>query len=113
MVKVGIFWVIEGKIWYRVEEKEKTEKEKIDSDYSHYKEWYGSILKIKYKDNDFASFPRGRVIYDTRANEHIIYADKCIRDFEITKIAKYFEAEKYRIEEDLHYRCDGCIALRE
>lgn len=109
MIKVGIFWVIEGRIWYKLQEKEKSNREKTDSDLSHYQEWYRGILKTKYKNKDFASFPRGRVIYDSRTSEHIIYADKCILDYEIRKIAKYFEAEKYRVCRDLHYRCDNCL----
>ena len=109
MIKVGIFWVIEGRIWYKLQEKEKIKEGKVDSDLSHYQEWYKGILKLKYKNEDFASFPRGRVIYDSRTGEHIIYADKCISDYEIRKIAKYFEVEKYRVKRDLHYRCDSCL----
>ena len=43
MVNVGIFWVIRGKVYYKLQEKEKhavnRNTNKIDSDYGHFYEW--------------------------------------------------------------------------
>ena len=113
MVNVGIFWVIHKKIWYKIEQRSKNECNgtKIDSSLGHYTEWYKGILHLKYREDDFATYPRGRIIYDKEKNEHIIYADKCIKDEEILKIAKLFGAKKYRVEGDLHYACDVCFSL--
>lgn len=110
MVNVGIFWVIEEKIWHKKEEKETT-KGKIDSDLAHFLVWESSPLRVKYKGCDFATFPRGRVIYDTENMEHIIYADRCISEKQLVKIANLFKVEKYRVEGDLHYRCDSCVSF--
>lgn len=108
MVNVGIFWVIYERIWHKKQEKE-IRNGKIDSDFAHYLVWENSPLKEKYKESDFATFPRGRVIYDSEKMEHIIYADGCISKERLLKIAELFCIEKYRIEGDLHYRCDNCL----
>ena len=114
MIKVGIFWVIEGRIWYKLQEKEKIKEGKVDSDLSHYQEWYKGILKLKYKNEDFASFPRGRVIYDSRTSEHIIYAEKiCLKEHlnggNECRYNDYIAGDTHRVGNDLAERGYYCV----
>lgn len=80
----------------------------IDSDDGHFDVW-DKLCGKSYTRADFATYPRGRVVYDIKNAEHIIYADECIIEKEIKDIAATFCAEKYRVERDEHYACDKCL----
>ena len=116
MAAVGIFWVINNKILLhremrsRREEKEKG-VEMVDSRFSHINEW--QMHEKDYPLADFATYPRGRILYDARRNEHIIYADKCIKMEQIDKIAELCKLRKYVVAYDEHYRCDKCMEGEE
>lgn len=109
---VGIFWVIDGKLYLHREEIIKREqKEKgvvlADSSLSHFKEW--ELHQKEYPYDDFATYPRGRVIYDVNRKDHIIYTDRCVKMSEINKIVERCYINKYVIAYDEHYRCDNCL----
>ena len=119
-VVVGIFWVIHGRVYGKWQEKDRekavVEKRtaltgKVDSDYGHFEEW-DEIGGQKYPYADFATFPRGRVLYDVKKEEHILYADRCISAEKMVKIAAVCKAKEYRVERDEHYRCDKCMKSR-
>ncbi len=58
---------------------------------------------------EYFDFPRGRVVFDTKSESHIIYIDKCLAD-EADHIAKSFFIKKYTVDtDDEHYVCPGCI----
>lgn len=109
---VGIFWVIDGKLYLHREGIIKREqKEKgvvlVDSSLSHFKEW--ELHQKEYPYDDFATYPRGRVIYDVNRKDHIIYTDRCVKMSEINKIVERCYINKYVIAYDEHYRCDNCL----
>lgn len=112
MVAVGIFWVIRGKVYYKLQLKEEHAVNrittKIDSDYGHFYEWDGLCGK-RYPHADFATFPRGRVLYDMKEMRHIVYRDECITDEELKKVIEAFNLNKYQVLTDEHYSCDKCI----
>ena len=112
MVKVGIFWVIRGKLYYKLQEKDESAinkiTNKIDSDFGHFYEWDGLCGKL-YPRADFATFPRGRVLYDMKEMRHIVYRDECITDEELKKIVEAFNLNEYQVLTDEHYSCDKCI----
>ncbi len=117
MLNVGIFWVINGTITFKKESKNlELEKKKevvktsgvIDSEYGHFTEW-NKYLASKYLDGDFATYPRGRVVYDVNKIMHIIYVDECIKEKEILKLVNIFDVDNYIVAYDDHYSCDGCI----
>ena len=112
MVKVGIFWVIYGKVYYKLQEKEENAVDrstnKIDSDYGHFYEWDNLCGKL-YQRADFATFPRGRVLYDMIERKHIVYRDECITEEELKKVIKAFDLKEYQTLTDEHYSCDKCI----
>ncbi|MEG1669363.1 hypothetical protein [Chryseobacterium sp.] len=119
MVNVGIFWVIKGKIFSKSQEKaieEEREKErvkitnKIDSDFEHYVEWDNLCAKF-YPFADFATYPRGRILFDTIKRKNIVFIDKCIGKSELALIEKAFDLNQgdYEIAYDKHYSCDKCV----
>ena len=56
---------------------------------------------------DYIDYPRGRVIWDTTAEEAVIYIDPCIMN-EVDNIVSCFHLNNYRIELDDHYHCKNC-----
>lgn len=118
---VGIFWVIKGEPYsykqtilsaLRENEKRAELTGIIDSKYSHFECWEENMKK-DFPNADFATYPRGRVVYDQKAKEHVIYVDECITNGEINRIVDYFEASRYRIAYDEHYSCDNCIGEKD
>ncbi|MBO5313574.1 MAG: hypothetical protein J6B29_06365 [Clostridia bacterium] len=116
MAVVGIFWVINNEfllhreMCIRREEREKG-SEMVDSRFSHIKQW--EMHEKDYPLADFATYPRGRILYDARRNDYIIYADKCIEMEQIAKIAELCNIKKYVVAHDEHYRCDKCMQGEE
>lgn len=115
MTKVGIFWVIKGKLYAYMEEKyadQLSQREKasgkIDSSFSHFETWNQQLAK-NFAHADFATYPRGRVMFDIKANRHIIYADKCITQSNIAQIESSYQTINTKICRDEHYRCDKCL----
>lgn len=115
IVKVGIFWVICGKVYSYIEERETNKLNareklsgKIDSDYEHLTAWDFDLAK-KFPTADFATFPRGRVMFDIKENRHIIYSDRCITANQTTQIETLFQTINAKICRDEHYRCDKCF----
>ena len=116
-MSVGIFWCIYGAVYSQKQEKA-IEQEKnsvrtqftgiIDSDYGHFEAW-DKLCGKGYPRADFATYPRGRVVYDLKKGEHILYADECVTENEIKEIAGIFKADEYRVCRDEHYACDKCV----
>lgn len=82
---VGIFWYVKKKFLTAMESKEKSELSAstriVDSDYSHFVKW--DNLGKDYPYADFATYPRGRVMYNLDKDTYIVYADACIPDEQI------------------------------
>lgn len=112
-VKVGIFWVIRKKIYYKLEEKlicsnNEAKTNRIDSDFAHYQEWDKLCGKF-YPDADFATYPRGRILFDVKENSHVLFVDKCIKQEKIAEILQIFDVRDVIIDFDEHYYCDNCV----
>lgn len=114
---VGIFWVIEGKLYSYSQQIESLTEEEwnrvqltgvIDSNLSHYDCWDRELAR-RYPKADFATFPRGRVVFDIIEDRHIVYVDECVTNGEIAEVVKRFEIKEYQIDYDEHYTCDACI----
>ena len=107
-ITVGIFWVVKNRLFLHRQFKVKRNDIKIiDATYSHFREW--ELHEIDYENADFATFPRGRIMFDREGNQHVIFADKCVTSEQIEQIARLCYITSYRIERDEHYRCDMCI----
>ncbi len=112
MINVGIFWVIHGKAYYKLQEKYESAvnkiTNKIDSDFGHFYEWDNLCGRL-YPQADFATFPRGRILYDMKERKHIVYRDECIADKELKMVIDAFKLSEYQVLTDEHYSCDKCI----
>ncbi len=119
-VTTGVFWWIDGRIYCKIETKS-IEKAKnslrvqltnvIDSDLAHFEVW-DELLAAKYPRADFATYPRGRVVYDLTLLCPVMYADTCIMQSGLRAAAKAFDLDKYEVRADEHYACDRCIKKR-
>ena len=113
-VYVGIFWAIPskevdlyGKRWDFIEEKRlypvsgADANGFIDYPYSHFIAWddMGAIANRV----DCYFYPRGRVLYNTRTNKHLIFADECLSLSDLFEIVDLFEIADYEIARDEHY----------
>ena len=116
-MRVGIYWVINDKILYKIEKKRKRKEKQrkytkitkmIDSSYSHYIEWEKIGVKL-FKCEDYDRYPRGRVMYDTKKRLYVIYIDKCIEEKHIQELKEIFRVKKYKLMTDEHYSCQRCI----
>ena len=108
---VGIFWVIKGQVYYKKQEKEINNCKNhniMNSDYGHFNEW-DNLCGNKFTNADFATYPRGRVLYDIAYKTSVVYVDKCITPKEILKIVEIFALSNYVIKYDEHYSCDKCV----
>lgn len=116
--KVGIFWVIDGEVYAYVEEipAERSAYTAttgiVDSTYAHFSIWEKD-LGNKFPVADFATYPRGRVVYDIREKVAILYVDECITNGEIAQICAKFALKNPKIAYDEHYTCDQCIVEKE
>lgn len=81
----------------------------IDSNFDHVNVWETLELKTQFtelKNMEYEQIPRGRILYSSKQNKHIIYMDKTLFDPEIKqKIAKFFNIHlKQAIwKKDPHY----------
>ena len=108
---VGIFWFVRKKFLSVIQQREDSELSavtgKVDSDYSHYDTW--DVFGGAFPYADFATYPRGRVMYDLNNGRYIVYSDRCIPDRFIDEYARQNGLVPYVIERDEHYRCDYCL----
>ena len=108
---VGVFWYIDRLFISQLQQKAPDQLSlktgKVDSEYSHFYVW--DTLFFRFPRADFASFPRGRVIYDLVRKKYIVYCDRCIPNNEIKRFAKRNKLIPFLISRDEHYQCDKCL----
>ena len=113
-VNVGIFWAVPDGLGGQSAlefsknfmESEADKRGFINYPYSHFEMWDKAWKESsKY---DCYHFPRGRVIFDTNRNKHLIYADECISEEVIDEIITLYEIENYDLFRDEHYVCHKC-----
>lgn len=73
--------------------------------YSHYEIWE-KHYREKYQ-VDFDFYPRGRIVYNKKNNQYILYYDKCIEN-EAKEMQGYFPKKNCKIARDEHYQCHQC-----
>ena len=110
LINVGIFWAFPTKVdgvWDFCEAKKSYPKSSanalrfIEYPYTHYEKWDDVASSVEPHDCDY--YPRGRVIYDTNLNRHLIFADECLDEFCLQDIAELFGAENFILCRDEHY----------
>lgn len=113
IIQVGIFWAVPDEkggqsVLHRSKRCELGEADSlgfINYRYSHFEIW--DYLRGK-RTEDCYRYPRGRVLFDVKADKHVIYADRCISDEAIKKVVELFEIEGYELRGDEHYVCPKC-----
>ncbi len=113
--RVGIFWVVEDQLIIdSVPVSEASEIDgKRDHDASHWNHWERVCDSQKNLSQfSYDHFPRGRVIYDAKADRFNIFADKCIlkNTYTLGRLhhAMHLPESKTRPNSDAHYRCHKC-----
>lgn len=112
MIVTGIFWVVRGEIIADkyILETENTKKEFMDFPFSHFDLW-DKLSKKRFPYADFATFPRGRLLYCVREKRYYLYLDACITQSQTERLLLFFGLKKDEvcIARDEHYRCDRCL----
>lgn len=115
MIKTGIFWFVRGEMIadrydYILEEQKQSAF--IDYPYSHFDMW-DKLSKNRFPYADFATYPRGRLLFDVKNGQYLLYLDRCITDEETKKLIQFYDLEKdgYILSRDEHYSCDMCCRI--
>lgn len=115
IIKTGIFWFVRGEMIadrydYALEEKKQSDF--IDYPYSHFNMW-DKLSKNRFPYADFATYPRGRLLFDVKRGQYLLYLDRCITDEETKKLIQFYGLEKdsYILSRDEHYSCDKCCRI--
>ena len=107
MAKIGPFFYINGHLIFDAVPLDKGRKQvdKLDNSLGHDK-----LFDRYFLHGDYIDYPRGRVIWDCTGNQAVVYIDRCLKKENlISAIVSAFDLTSYRIEEDEHYRCPGCL----
>lgn len=111
MPMIGLFFYVRGRlIPYRIApEQAEVYGDFLTSSISHDAVWQkgiGADIPV-----DFDCFPRGRVVYNTREQNYMVYIDSCLNTPEhIAEIIQGFGLAdcSYAIGFDQHYQCHQC-----
>lgn len=111
--KVGIFFVVGGNLIFDAVLLEQGELYGDTVGFSgHYDYWQALIPQNPtgqiFKSHAYDYFPRGRVVYFKKSGSFKLYADRCIRNADIEKVAVTFQLPAYRLARDEHYQCANC-----
>lgn len=114
--KIGLFYVINGIVYGDMNDVRDIEPSPLglkDSNNTHYGYWKFHMKSYypEYRRLDYDYFPRGRIIYNPKSDEYVVYMDKCL-DNEKSKdlIIDEFNLprDKTRFDSDEHYQCHSC-----
>jgi len=114
--KVGIFWLVGGKLMVDVTPTSHAETygECLGHAKGHFEYWtelqHAGVIS---QNTEYEDPPRGRVVFNVRTRKYILYADKCIRKKSkvVRKILRDFglPEDGTILSSDEHYRCRVCL----
>ena len=112
----AIFWVVNGRkiiypLWYPKKAFLEKHSGRLDCELSHYDFW--RRCEKEYPNADFATFPRGRIMFDFDKKENVVFYDECIDKKQFDMILDLLQIKEYRVEYDEHYSCDNCVDKKE
>lgn len=112
--RIGIFFVLpEGKIALHAEAVDSLSSPNGFKDVSlgHY-DFFNETILPEHPElfEDYAYYPRGRILYREKDQTYLAYADKCIRKDQALKekIQSLFHLSKLLWRADEQYQCAGC-----
>jgi hypothetical protein len=113
---VGIFWLFKGQLIFDVSPVSTAEPygDCVGHAKSHIAFW--SELQragVIPSDVEYEEPPRGRIVFNMKTRQYIVYADKCIR-VQSAVVRKIFRelslpTDSAVITSDGHYRCRTCL----
>jgi len=112
--RVGIFWLFRGRLIVDSTPVSQGEPyaDHIGHATGHIDYWTGLQERgVVPKEVEYEEFPRGRVIYDPKAERYTLLADKCIlsRPAIVKEILRELHLPKNTmLDTDFHYRCSVC-----
>lgn len=113
---VGVFWIYKQQLYFKsiITDNVKSINNFIDSDFAHYEVW--DEISSQNKDfylYEYEDIPRGRVVYDAKNAEYIVYAND---DIIISKEAKSLIIngfnllnDKVLFKYDAHYKIKKAV----
>lgn len=108
---IGIFWIYKSQIYLKTikVDEVKSINSFMDSDFSHYQVW--NEISSQNKDfylYEYEDIPRGRVIYDIKNSQYIVYSNNDVINSNEAKklIVEAFHLNKNDIlfQYDMHYK---------
>ena len=111
-MKIGIFWFYKNTVLGIAEDicqGFKGYNGLIDSNFDHVNIWETLELKTQFPElsnMEYEQIPRGRILYSSKQNKHIIYMDKTLFELEMKqKIAEFFNINLNQAswKKDPHY----------
>lgn len=111
-MKIGIFWVYKNTVLGITEDISQGFKGYnglIDSNFDHVNIWEMLELKkqfLELQNMEYEQIPRGRILFSSKQNKHIIYMDKTLFESAIKqKIAEFFDVNLSQViwKKDPHY----------
>ena len=109
-INTGIFWFVDGEMVWDFSQEKIGGNRFVDYPKSHFAMW-DYLRNGRFEGSDFATYPRGRVLYDTETEKYKVYADRCITDDQIREVLELMEVGFVVWQRcfDEHYSCDKCI----
>lgn len=110
---IGIFWIYKSQIYLKPIKVDEVKSINgfIDSDFSHYQVW--DEISLQNKDfylYEYEDIPRGRVIYDIKNSQYIVYSNNDVINSNEAKklIVEAFHLNKNDIlfQYDMHYKIE-------
>lgn len=113
---VGIFWLLNCELIFDVTPVSSAEPygDCVGHAKSHISFWTelqeAGVIPL---DVEYEEPPRGRVVFNVKTRQYIVYADKCIRakSAVVLRIIRdfYLPTELTLVSGDVHYRCQACF----
>ncbi|MGF1546709.1 MAG: hypothetical protein ACFCUG_05250 [Thiotrichales bacterium] len=112
-MNIGIFFVVDGELVSESVPIEQASRYGDALEYGgHYAFWEhlkpATRAEWALKQRPYDAHPRGRVVFFPRQNTFVLYADRCLKQGTLRRIAQAFGAAPVRYARDEHYQCAGC-----
>jgi len=115
LIQIGIFFLVGDSIVSDKVEIHNAQRYELFIEYGeHYNFWLDFEPSTKheqlFKSHAYDYFPRGRVIYDLKNNQVVLFIDRCIGSTSITNVSDEFtlSGNQVKVRYDEHYQCHTC-----
>ena len=111
--KVGIFFVVNGELIIDTVPVAQGELYGDAFGFSGHHDFWQALVpqnptENRFSDHAYDYYPRGRVVYFKESDRFLLYADRCLTNLQIEKVALSFYLPYYKLARDEHYQCAKC-----